>query len=118
MGRHYPLPLSSSDEEDSITTVDNELDLTYTIRPISDEFLWYVIKLIEDEHRMPIRAPHSWLSEKIRSMPNKSLFEIIRIMYRLPIELHISSSNVIPCEKMENMLILICLVLHTIPTAF
>lgn len=102
MGRHYPLPISSNDEEDLITTVDNELNLTYTIRPISDELLWFVIKSLDDEYHMSIRAPHSWMVEKIRSISNKSLFEIIRIMYRLPLELHISSSNVIPYDKMEN----------------
>ena len=101
IGRHYPLLLSLRDEEDLITTVDNDLNLTYTIRPISDEFLWFVIKSLDDKC-MSLKGPYLWLYEKIRSISNKSLFEIIRVMYRLPIELHISSPNVISYDKMEN----------------
>lgn len=102
MGRHFPLSISSIDEEDAVSTVDNENNITYEIRPISDEFLWFVIKSLDDERRMPMRTSMSWASEKIRSMPNKSLFDIIRIIHRLPVELHLSSPNVVSYEKMEN----------------
>lgn len=102
MGRHYMLPFSVGDEEEVISTIDNELNLTYSLKPISNEFLWFIIKSLDEERRMPIRTSFSWATEKIRSMPNKSLFDIIRILHRLPLELHISSPNVISYDKMEG----------------
>lgn len=96
------LPSSFDDPNGKVLAEDNELHLTYTIRQISDELLWFVIASFEETRRTYTRFHRQMLEMRIKSMENKTLFDLIKTLNHFPLSLFIKSSEVVSYEKMQN----------------
>ncbi len=96
------LPSSFDDPNGKVLAVDNESNLTYIIRQISDELLWYIIDSVECERKIYQRLPIHIIDSRIRSLKNKTLFNVIKTLHRFPLELYIKSLSVISFEKFHN----------------
>lgn len=95
------LPQSFEDANGKVLAEDNELHLTYTIRQISDELLWFVIENFEEERKVYPRVSRQMIEMRTKAMSNKTLFNLIKTLHRFPLALYIKASVVTSYEKLQ-----------------
>lgn len=95
------MPQSFEDANGKVLAEDNELHLTYTIRQISDELLWFVIENFEEERKVYPRVSRQMIEMRTKAMSNKTLFNLIKTLHRFPLALYIKASVVTSYEKLQ-----------------
>lgn len=83
----------------STPIVDLENELTYSFKEASEELIYYILSTYENE-RIILRMPYSMFEQRCEGLENKSIFNILRLIIRLPFAICVESAKPIPRERL------------------
>ena len=83
----------------NLVIADEENNLSYSFKESSQELLYYVLSSYDNRHLMP-RIPSSMLERRCDALDDKSIFNILRLIIRLPFSVCVASHTPINQDKL------------------
>lgn len=83
----------------NLVIADEENNLSYTFKESSQELLYYVLTSYDNRQLIP-RIPSSMLECRCDTLDDKSIFNILRLVIRLPFSVCVASHTHINWDKL------------------
>ncbi|MCM1223475.1 MAG: hypothetical protein NC548_54400, partial [Lachnospiraceae bacterium] len=81
------------------TLVDSENEITYSFKEASDELIYHILATYENV-RISLKMPYSMFESRCANLENKTIFNILRLIIRLPYAILIQCNNRISKDKL------------------
>lgn len=81
------------------TSNDEDLNISYSFKEISDEFIWYIIKHYDINRVVSPRFDNMKSKFRLGELSDKGLFNVLKIAIKIPFVLMIRSDNVMSKER-------------------
>lgn len=78
--------------------IDSENGITYSFREVSDELFYHILATYENGH-ISLKIPYSMFQNRCANLENKSFFNILRLIIRLPYAIYVQCNKPISKDK-------------------
>lgn len=96
---HRRFSISFEDRLMSTSIIDPENEITYSIKEASDELIYHILATYENV-RISLRMPYSIFENRCANLENKSFFNILRLIIRLPYAILVQCNKRISKDKL------------------
>lgn len=89
---------SFEDKLMSTSIIDTENEITYSFKEASDELIYHILTTYENG-RISLKMPYSMFENRCANLENKSFFNILRLIMRLPFAIFVQCNKPMSKEK-------------------
>lgn len=91
--------ISFEDKLMSTSIIDSENEITYSFKEASDELIYYILATYENV-RISLKMPYSMFESRCANLENKTIFNILRLIIRLPYAILIQCNKRMSKDKL------------------
>lgn len=91
--------ISFEDKLMSTSIIDSENEITYSFKEASDELIYHILATYENV-RISLKMPYSMFESRCANLENKTIFNILRLIIRLPYAILIQCNKRMSKDKL------------------